>query len=197
MKTLTPQQIVDLNPCRGYDLEWIKKLFGNKKSVTYLEILDTDKIPLADIVWVFCRSTMLDADIRNQWLEVIITRAVTNYALHCGIDTVEKWAKNWLNGDDRTVVAARAAGYAARTATNAGYNAVDAAYNAAHVAAYAADATAYASNYTAVYAADAAARDAAEAAADTAVRAGYDAAYAACKTERKQQIQDLKDILQG
>jgi hypothetical protein len=200
MKTLTPKQIVDLKPCEGYNLKQITKLFGNKKSMTYLEILNTNKIPPWDIVWVFCRSTVLDDDIRNQWLEVIITRAVTNYALHCGVDDVEEWAQNWLNGVDRTTEAAvnaeaaadeAYAAYAARDA--AAYAARDAAADAAGYAAHAATDAAYA----AVYFADAfiATRAAAHAAyANDADYATYDAAL---KIERKQQIQDLKDILQG
>jgi hypothetical protein len=177
MKTLTPQQIVDLKPCEGYNLQQVTKLFDNKKSVTYLEILDTDKIPLADIVWVFCRSTVLDDDIRNQWLEVIITRAVTNCALHCGIDTVEKWAKNWLSSVDRT---AKAAGTAARAAYAAGT-----AYNATYATAAAAGNTAYN------------AANAAHAAAGYAAGDGAYSTYGARNNEYKQQIQDLKDILQG
>jgi hypothetical protein len=164
MKTLTPQQIVALGPCKGYDLKQITELFDNKKSMTYLEILNTDKIPLADIVWLFCQLTVLDKDIRNQWMEVIVTRAVTNYALHCGIDTVEKWAENWLSGDDRTT-------------------------EAAHVAAYAAiDATAYAAGYAA---------HAAACSATAAYSAARVRTIAARNNEYKQQIQDLKDILQG
>jgi hypothetical protein len=176
MKTLTPQQIVALGPCKGYDLERITELFDNKESVTYLEILDTNKIPLRDIVWLFCQPDVLDDNVREQWLEIIVTRAVKNHALHCDIEKVEKWATNWLSGDDRTTEAAHVAAYAADATAYAAY--------AVHAASYA-DRAAHAAVY------------AAHAAADTAVRAGYDAAYAACKTERKQQIQDLKDILQG
>jgi hypothetical protein len=180
MKTLTPQQIVDLKPCRGYNLQQVTELFDNKKSLTYLEILDTDKIPLEDIIWVFCQFTMLDDDIRNQWLEVIVTRAVTNHALHCGVDDVEKWAKNWLSGDNRTAVAARAAAEAAAdayaTAEAAAYAAAEAAADAARYAANAA------SNYTAIYAAHAASTDA-------------DTYNAIRETEYKQQVQDLKKLL--
>jgi hypothetical protein len=179
MKTLTPKQIVDLKPCEGYNLQQVTELFGNKKSVTYLEILDTDKIPLEDIIWVFCRLAVLNDNIRNQWLEIIVTRAVTNYALHCGIEKVEKWAQNWLSGVDRTAVAARATGYAAHSA--AGYAAYAAAgyddYNAGYAAYNAANAAACSA--TAVYS-------------TARVRT-----IAARNNEYKQQIQDLKDILQG
>jgi hypothetical protein len=185
MKTLTPKQIVDLKPCEGYDLKYIKKLFGNKESVTYLEILDTNKIPLEDIVWLFCQLTVLDKNVREQWMDIIVTRAVTNYALHCGIDTVERWAKNWLSGVDRTAEAAYATGDAAYAARDAArYAAANAAYAAAGYDDY---------NYTN------AAYNALEAAAIAAHTAHTDAdAYDAVREiEHKQQIQDLKDILQG
>jgi hypothetical protein len=168
MKTLTPKQIVALGPCRGYNLEQITKLFDNKESLTYLEILDTDKIPLGDIVWLFCQPDVLDDNVREQWLEIIVTRAVTNHALHCGIDEIEKWAKDWLSGVDRTTIAA---------------------YNTIHAAAH----TAYAAHAAADYTADAA-YAAAEAAADAAYAANT--AYGAAReNEYKQQIQDLKNIL--
>jgi hypothetical protein len=175
MKTLTPEQIMDLNPCPDYYLERLEKLFGNKESVTYLEILDTDKIPLKDIIWLFCQPTVLDKDIRNQWIEIIVTRAVTNCALHCGVDTVELWATNWLSGVDRTVEAAS-------VARNAIYAARYAAADAAYAAVYFADAfiAACAAGYAAGYATYA-----------------IDAYIAARDVEYKQQIKDLKEILQG
>jgi hypothetical protein len=201
MKTLTPQQIVDLKPCRGYNLQQVTELFDNKKSLTYLEILNIDKIPPWDIVWVFCQPGILDRDIRDQWTEIIVTRAVTNYALHCGIDTVEKWAKSWLSGMDRTGVSANIAGDAAYSASadagDAAEAAADTAVCAAYGGGYAARAATYAA-HAAVYAADAAAAaiDAAYAAGAAARADYYYAARAAArKTERKQQIQDLKNIL--
>jgi hypothetical protein len=194
MKTLTPEQIIALGPCEGYNLQQITELFDNKKSVTYLEILNTDKIPLVDIIWLFCQPTILDNDTKEQWLEVIVTRAVTNYALHCGINKVEKWAQNWLSSEDRTAEAACSAAKTAKAADIAAYAAyyvdvadIDAAYGAysAAKAAYHSRAAAYttdaarAATYAAVYAPDDA-------------RA---AGYAARKTEHKQQIEDLKELL--
>jgi hypothetical protein len=181
MKTLTPKQIVDLKPCRGYNLEQVTELFDNKKSLTYLEILDTDKVPLGNIIWVFCQPGILDKDVSDQWTEIIVTRIVTNYALHCGVDKMEQWAKNWLSGVDRTTIAAYNIIHTARDAADA---------NTAYGAAAAAGNTAYNATYAAAYAACAAT--------DYTARAAVNAtAYAARKTEHKQQIQDLKDILQG
>jgi hypothetical protein len=181
-KTLTPQQIVDLKPCLDYNPERIIELFDNKKSLTYLEILDTDKIPLEDIIWVFCQLTVLNSKIKKQWLEVIVTRAVTNYALNCGIDDVEKWAENWLSGNDRTYSSAAHTAYASDYTTR--YTAHAAALYAARTAVCFADAAYTTTAYIAAHAAYA--NDAAN-----------DADYATLKIERKQQIQDLKDILQG
>jgi hypothetical protein len=99
MKTLTPEQIMDLKPC--------------------------------------------DDDIGRQQIDVIIARAVTNYALHCGVNKVEKWAKNWLSGVDRTANSARsAANYACActdvktTAANAVCSAADAASKASEILNY-------------------------------------------------------------
>jgi hypothetical protein len=192
MKTLTPKQIVALGPCRGYDLKQVTELFNNKESVTYLEILDTDKIPLGDIIWVFCQLTVLKYEIREQWLEVIVTRAVTNHALHYGVDNVEQWAKNWLNGNDRTAKAASSiysAAYAAasdaiRAAACIAGDTTYAAYDAAYVA------TCYAARGATAYATARAAYATTAAAADDACTN-----YAARAEERKQQIQDLKKIL--
>ena len=50
-------------------------------------------------------------------VDIIVARAVTNHTLHCGIPKVEIWAKNWLNGTDRSWGAAwDAVGAAARDA---------------------------------------------------------------------------------
>jgi hypothetical protein len=91
MKTLTPQQIVDLNPCEGYDLQQVTKLFDNKKSMTYLEILNINEAPPWDIIWVFCQPGILDRDVRDQWIEIIntrVARAVAHDAAHAGRVTV-------------------------------------------------------------------------------------------------------------
>jgi hypothetical protein len=192
MKTLTPEQIIALDPCEKYDLERITELFDNKKSMTYLEILDINKVPPWDIVWLFCQPGVLSINIRNQWLEVIVTRAVTNCALHCCIDKVEKWAENWLSGVDRTTKTARTTAYVdcatCAAAFTSGYaDAADYYYAAQAAAALTSAAATYAVNAT-NYATDAAARfafAATDAAADVSVR----------ETEHKQQIEDLKDIL--
>jgi len=92
-----------------------------------------------------------------------------------------KWADDWLSGDNRsTADAADAAAYAVDTAADATAYATATAYAAANAANAATDTIAYAVN-AAAYAADAAADAtayAADSAADAAANAANDAAYA-------------------
>ncbi len=41
-------------------------------------------------------------------VEKFAGRAIEKYALHCGIDEVERWAARWLSGEDRSRESARA-----------------------------------------------------------------------------------------
>ena len=101
------------------------------------------------------------------------------FAIYCALEVnksqdFNRWAHNWLSGDDRSVKAANAA---ANAAEEANYAAKAAAY-AAYAAADAANAAAYAAYaVSAAYAAADAAYAAADAAADAAY-AAYAAAYA-------------------
>jgi len=210
MKTFTVDDIMAYGPC--YTRERVEKLFSGRESMTIREICAVDT-PAKDRVWFLTRSDALDSDLWAQWTTIIVTRAITNHALHCGIPAVERWAENWLSGTNREADAADAAARAARAAraAYATYAARAAAYaadaaDAADAAAYAADAAAYAVAYATAYAADAA--DAADAAADAAraARAAYAvarAAYAAARaaadaaraSEHTQQIADLIGLL--
>ena len=46
-------------------------------------------------------------------INIIADRAVIDHALHCGVDEIEKWAINWLNGSDRSFASAASAESAA------------------------------------------------------------------------------------
>jgi len=126
-------------PCDKYDRERIAKLCAGKPSLTLLEILDHPDIPDEDKVWVACRDKN---PTRHVAIEVIVTRCVTNHALHCGIPAVEAWAQKWLSGEDRSSRAAarasRVAAWPSRAAAlaawNAEWNAWNAAWNAADAA---------------------------------------------------------------
>jgi len=196
MNALTVDDIMAYRPC--YTRERVAELFAGRTSMTIREICAVETAA-KDRVWFLTRSAVLDLDLRNQWITIFVTRAVTKHALHCGILSVEDWAANWLSNTDRSTYAANAAADAAYDAANAADDAAnaanaaasaayDAAYNAANAAASAADAAADAAAYNAAY-------DAASAAAYAvydADYAAYDAAYAA---ECNQQIADLLNLL--
>jgi len=176
MKTLTIDDVLAYEPC--YTRERVEELFAGRTEMTIREICAVD-VPAKDRVWLLTQDGVLDADMRDKWITMIVTRAITNHALHCDIPEVERWAENWLSGADRSSDAADAADAAVRAAYVA-------ALAAAYVAAYAAAYAAYAA-LAAAYAADAAARAAAEAA--------YAARAAAYTDEREQQVSDLLGLL--
>ena len=175
MKTLTIDDVLAYEPC--YTRERVEELFAGRTEMTIREICAVDA-PAWDRIWLLTQDGVLDADMRDKWITMIVTRAITNHALHCGIPSVEKWAADWLSGADRSSESARAA-YAARDA------ACDAACDAANAAANAARDAARDAAYAAAHAAyaAAAARDAAY------------AAYDACAAEDEQQVSDLLSLL--
>jgi hypothetical protein len=132
MPSWTVDEMLAEKPCDKYDRERIAKLCAGKPSLTLLEILDHPDIPDEDKVWVACRDKN---PTRHVAIEVIVTRCVTNHALHCGIPAVEAWAQKWLSGEDRSSRAAarasRVAAWASRAAAEAARAAARAAWNAA------------------------------------------------------------------
>ena len=175
LHTFTVDDVMSFDPC--YTREQVTALFNGRETITLHDALTMD-IPATDRVWFACQLTVLPEATRAAWTDRIVTRAVTNHALHCGIPVVESWAARWLNGTDRS-----------RAATTAAW----AAATAAWAAAWAAAATA-AEAAAAVWAvaATAAWATAAEAAAEAAAAT----AEAARKDEYSLQIQDLLNIIQ-
>ena len=93
-------------------------------------------------------------------LPVITTEQRVKFGILCAIrvhdnQSFNKWAQDWLSGNDRTTHAAHAAADAAEYAAEyaAAYAAADAAADAAHAAAHAAYAAAHAAADAAAYAA--------------------------------------------
>ena len=176
MKTWTVEEMVAEEPCPEYTRERIAELWQGCEALGLLDILD---LPIAaeHRIWVACRPNAIRPAQRTAWLDLMVTRAVTARALHCGIPAVEMWARGWFDGSDRTEASACAATWAAAEAAETG---------AARAAAAAAAA------WTAADAAAWAARAAARAAW---VAAGAAAWAAAEMAEREQQIDDLRQIL--
>lgn len=173
MKTWTIGEILAGKPCAEYDRVRLEKLWAGRERVSLAEVLRMD-IPASDRIWVACRPGALTDDQRTAWLEIVVTRAVTNHALNCGVTDVESWARKWLSGEDRSAASAAAARDAARAAGTA--LAAQAAARAAVWAVWAAGDAVWA-----VWAAG----DAASATEGT-------AAFAA---ERNKQLADLKAVL--
>jgi hypothetical protein len=114
MKSWTVAQMLAERPCSRYDEARITKLWGKHKSRTLAEILRDRRIPLADRMWCVWRKDALTKPQAKAVLDRIVTRAVTNHALKCGIPKVEAWAHGWLDGTDRSRTNADAAANAYR-----------------------------------------------------------------------------------
>ena len=178
---ITADQIIFWLPCPGYPNYRVHQLVPGP-GLTPLEIAAL-LIPPEDRVWVLLRPEVLGEHGFQVALDRIVTRVVTNHALHCGVPEVELWAQRWLDGTDRTGAAACSAASAAWTeeqeaAARAAKMAAWAAAEAARAAAWAAEAVAWAAR-----SADAAARAA--------------AAGATWAAERILQLCDIVHILEG
>ena len=112
MKTLTIDQVLSDHPCDTYTRGRLLKLSKGRESLTLLEVLSL-RIPPEDKVWIMTRSGVLTASKNQAWKVVVCTRAITKYALHCGIPSVETWAQNWLANKDRTPAGAAGAAWTA------------------------------------------------------------------------------------
>jgi hypothetical protein len=116
MKTWTVKQMLAEKPCEQYTEEVLTKLWAGCEKVSWLDIEKMDILD-ADKMWGAWKGlTKKQTDLV---LEKIVTRAITNHALHCGVPAVEKWAGNWLSGEDRSAWAAEAARAAAWAAARA------------------------------------------------------------------------------
>ena len=124
MKTMTVQDIMCLRPCAAYPESRVRELWGDRESLSLVEILRLD-IPAEDRIWVLTRDGVCDRAVLRRWADAIADRAVQAHCLTCGVPEVEAWARCWLDGTARTYAA-----YAADAADAA----ADAAWAAAWVA---------------------------------------------------------------
>lgn len=179
----TIDQIMALRPCHPREQieEWMPD-----GSLTLREILLHSDVPPMDRVWVATRPGVLDLDTLTRWINGIADRAVRTHYLECGVPDVERWARAWLDGSDRSYTRADAA---ARDAA--------ATRDAARAAAYAASA-ARAAAYAARAACAAAYAARSEAACATADAYAYTAAARAvvAAADAEKQITDLVDMLE-
>jgi hypothetical protein len=200
-KVITIDQVFSFYPC--YEEDKFRELhssLGYPEEMTIEEILHCDYRP-EDILWLILRPEIIPERLLHE-LSIIFAERSLMKEVEAGRfpDPRSWWAVNakklWLQGKISDEELEKARAYADAAAAYAA-DAADAAYAAAAAAAADADAAAYAA-YAAAYAAYAAAYAAAAAAyaADAADAAAY-AAYAAADAERKQQVQDIIDLLKG
>ena len=191
MKSWTISEMLSERPCAEYrDKVKLDALWAGRERLTLVDVLRLD-IPARDRIWVAIRPKAISSEMRKEWREGIVARAIKRACEVYTDEAYHAWAEKWLRGEDRSrgADAAAADAYAA-----AAYAAAAAAYAAADADAAAAYAAADADAAYAAAAA-AAAADAAAAAADAAAAAAADAAdaYAA---EREQQVVDLITLLE-
>lgn len=118
IRTWTIEQMVAERPCAEYTRERIEELWAGRSALTLHQMLSLP-IPPKDRMWVVWRPRALPPSQLVMVLDRVVTRAVTTYARHCGIDAVETRATHGLTEDNRTLEAARAAAWAARAAAEA------------------------------------------------------------------------------
>lgn len=170
MRSWSVDDVMELGPGPGYPRERIEKLWDGRERLNVEEVAKLD-IPIEDRLWLL---------LEQKSVERIMTRAVTDYALHCGHPTVEEWARRWLSGEDRTCnSAARAARYDPATAQATTARLVAEAAENAGCPSWAADSVADAAWWAAAW--SAAAKSAAHAA-------------SAYNKERNLQLQDVLSV---
>ena len=126
MRLYTIDEMMLEKPC--YTRKRVAELWGERERCGALEFLDMP-IPAADKIWALTLPDVLTPEQNQAWKDVCVARAVTNHALHCDIPDVERWAKAWLDGTDRTETAAWSAvwGAARSAAESAAWSAAESA----------------------------------------------------------------------
>lgn len=100
----TVNEIINKMSCDDYTRKQILEICEERVSLTLAEILDLD-ISDGYKIRICCGDHFL----RTNWLERVMTRCITDHALHCGVTEVEQFAQRWLGGIDRSCSAANKA----------------------------------------------------------------------------------------
>ena len=111
----TVADVLAESPCLSPDE--IRRYFGDNETLTIQQILALPALRNDYKVWMACRVNAVPSDVYARWQAVILTRAITAFALP--EPSTHDWAIRWLDGTDRTSkTAAEAAGtaWAARAA---------------------------------------------------------------------------------
>ena len=89
-----------------YSDDRLHKLLRGRKGWTPADVSRMRSVPSEDRIWVLLRPEVLGRDGLLRVVDAIADRAVRRHALHCGVGSVEAWARRWLSGEDRTEAAA-------------------------------------------------------------------------------------------
>lgn len=111
MKRLSVDQVMRMRPCSEYSEERVRELFGRRKTLSLIQILDLG-IPPADRLWVMFQDNVVDDETLRRFANIVVDRAVRNHALT--YEPIREWAERWLSGEDRSEKSASAADRAAR-----------------------------------------------------------------------------------
>jgi hypothetical protein len=91
--------------CRGpgklYSDQRLKRLLRGREGWTPLEISRMRSVSLEDRLWVLLRLNVLGIDLSRVCF-AFASRAVRRHALHCRVDEIERWARRWLNAENRS-----------------------------------------------------------------------------------------------
>ena len=108
----TVADVLAESPCLSPDE--IRCYFGDNETLTIQQILALPALRNGYKVWMACRVNAVPSDVYARWQAVILTRAITAFALP--EPSTHDWAICWLDGTDRTCkTAARAARVAGAT----------------------------------------------------------------------------------
>lgn len=181
LKRVTVDDILSWGPCPPYDRARIKQLFGRRKYMNALQILDLVQISIVDRFWGVLRPEMIDERILRLFACDCAERALRRAGREPDAWKAVEVSRRYARGEatDKELDAARDAARAAGDAARAAVYAARAAARSAEWAARAAGA-AWAAEWAAIWAAEA---------------AGAVAGAAVWKRERQWQVRHLKEML--
>ena len=101
---LTLKRVIALGPC--HSAETIRAWYPDRKRVHLSTVLCDDRIEHDDKAWISVR--VLPRPVVEEWLEVVVERAIRRVAGKSGCPAWETWAARWLDGTDRSMSQAEA-----------------------------------------------------------------------------------------
>ncbi len=101
-KRVTVKDVMSWEPCKGYEREVIKKLFGRKKYLTAIDILRLD-IPAKDKLWAVLREDLVEESILHeascQFAESVLHIFEKEYPEDDRPRKLIEAKRSWLRGD--------------------------------------------------------------------------------------------------